>query len=288
MKVLILGQGYIGSFLNKYLSDHFRTSCFKQCALDYTNKNDISNFLAATNWDVVVNCSGFTGVPNVDNCEEEKNKCWFYNVVAPHTVLLAADKYGIPVIHVSSGCIYTGYERQFTENDEPNFGLYNSASSYYSKTKHAFETIAKNFNACILRVRMPFDGTLNRKNYINKIFKYDNLISQPNSITSVTDLSDLIKQIILNVKNMPVGPLNAVNHGSVEANQVVDMLKSEGVSNPNWQIIDIKNLNTVAQRSNCVLDSYKLFSLGYNMPTSLQSLERDVKEFAAQIKQAQA
>lgn len=283
MKVLILGEGYIGSFLNKHLQPLFRTSCLRQSALDYTNINTITNFLAATNWDVVINCFGFTGVPNVDNCEQEKNKCWFYNVVAPHTVLVAADKHNIPVIHVSSGCIYTGYEKQFTEEDEPNFGLYNPCSSYYSKTKHAFETIAKNFNASILRIRMPFDSTQNRKNYLNKIYSYNNLISLPNSLTSIFDLSNLIKQMIENLQNLPQGPLNVANHGHVEAKTIVNMLKDNGVSNPNWNFIDLKDLNTTAQRSNCVLDTYKLFKLGLNMPPAIQSLERDVKEFAKQI-----
>ena len=83
-------------------------------------------------FDVAVNCSGYTGKPNVDACEDEKWKCWEYNVTAPVRTAETLNLFRIPVIHISSGCIYEGDEF-FTEDHMPNFGLYTDHSSFYSK-----------------------------------------------------------------------------------------------------------------------------------------------------------
>ena len=63
---------------------------------------------------------------------------------------------GVKLVHVSSGCIYDGYEKDFTEEDPPNFCWEadkrywkerdsHLRSSFYSssKTMHAIKVCAK-------------------------------------------------------------------------------------------------------------------------------------------------
>jgi len=283
MNILLLGKGYIGGLLLTSLSKEHSVKIIQRQDLDYTNKNTLFNFLKANKYDIIINCSGFTGTPNVDGCELHKNDCWFYNVVAPHNVLLAADALNVPVFHVSSGCIYSGYEKDFTEQDEPNFGIYSNTSSYYSKCKHAFETISKNFNVYIFRIRMPFDGTTHRKNYLNKLYTYDNLISQKNSLTSTQDLCDFIAKFLSVFQDVQPGPINVVNPGAVDAEYILNLFSQNKIINKNWKIIELTDLITRAQRSNCILDSRKLADLGLSLPSAYKSLERDVKEFATKV-----
>jgi dTDP-4-dehydrorhamnose reductase len=283
MNLLILGRGYIGTALENALKKQHTVKTIQRKDVDYTDKNILHKFLGRNSFDLIINCSGYTGSPNVDGCEANKSDCWFYNVVAPHNVLLVADALKIPVFHVSSGCIYSGYEKDFTEQDEPNFGIYSTVSSYYSKCKHAFETISKNFNAYIFRIRMPFDGTVHRKNYLNKIYTYNNLISLKNSLTSVQDLCDCINKFLSIYKDVQPGPINIVNPEPLDAQFILQLFKQYNVVNQNWKLIELEDLNTVANRSNCVLDSSRLASLGLSLPSSYTSLERDVKAFATKV-----
>ena len=188
-KVLLLGLGYIGTKLKNYLQDRGNNvTAFCQKDFDYTCEKNLLNHIATNNYDYVVNCSGYTGRPNVDGCEIHKPECWYYNVVIGTLINQVCTKLGVKHICVSSGCIYTGYEKTFTENDTPNFGLYNNASSFYSKSKHALETLFNYECSAILRIRMPFDGNIEDKNYLIKILRYNNLISYDKSLTNIDDL----------------------------------------------------------------------------------------------------
>jgi len=283
--ILLLGKGYIGTALEQHLlSNNFTVTSFSRSQLDYTSPSTLQKYLKENNnFEAVINCSGYTGFPNVDGCEKHKQDCWFWNVIVPRNIVLSSNMFMIPTIQVSSGCIYTGHEKEFTEEDEPNFGLFSDVSSFYSKCKHASETIFQNCYGYILRIRMPFDGTLGSKNYLNKIFKYNNLISLKNSLTSTSDLNQFITKFLYLLKTIPAGPINVVNPGGVEAKEIVNLLKKHGVENPSWNFIDLKSLNTVANRSNCVLSTEKLRLYNLELPPAMQSLERDIALFARNV-----
>lgn len=285
-RVLILGKGYIGTSLNAYLeARNIEITHLKRAEFDYTNPVLFQRYIKDNLADIelVINCSGYTGAPNVDGCELNKQDCWFWNVIVPRNIVLSANTYNIPVIQVSSGCIYNGYEKEYTEKDEPDFGIYSNVSSFYSKCKHACETILQNCYVYILRIRMPFDGTTNKKNYLNKLFKYNKLISLENSLTSVQDLCEFIFKMLFLYKNFPAGPINVVNSGRINAQAILEIFKKYGVTNPSWEIIDLKDLNTVANRSNCVLSDSLIQSLNCGLPPALQSLERDISEFSRHV-----
>ena len=143
MNVLILGKGYIGSYLEKYLKTC--SSKLKDVRIvsrdlcDYSTVTGLHDLMEQKWVDFIINCSGFTGKPNVDACEDAKDLCWDLNVTVPSRIAQVCLENNIPFGQVSSGCIYTGYEKEYSETDIPNFGLYNNESSFYSKSKHACE-----------------------------------------------------------------------------------------------------------------------------------------------------
>jgi UDP-glucose 4,6-dehydratase len=285
--VLILGKGYIGSQLDTFLRrKNLQVISYRKSELDYTNPFILQKLLLdhKDTFEVIINCSGYTGSPNVDACEANKKDCWYWNVIVPHNIVLAASTHYLPVFNISSGCIYSGYDKEFTENDEPNFGLYNDMSSYYSKTKHACETLLSGLYAYTFRVRMPFEDTLNSKNYLNKLFKYDTLISQPNSLTSVADMCELIFRMLFLYRQMSPGPINVVNEGTIEAREIVDMMKHHGIVNDNWKFIELADLQVKANRSNCILSNSKLKEYNVPLPDVRSSLERDISELSKYLK----
>lgn len=281
---LILGKGFVGT----HLSHHFRINnieheIYSQSELNYTDPDTLWKYLDTNNKDIryVINCSGYTGVPNVDACEDNKELCFNYNVRYPYNVVQIANQFSIPVIHIGSGCIYSGYDKAYTEEDIPNFGFYSDDSSYYSKCKHLFEEWVKGCNCYVLRIRIPFTDVMTRKNYFSKLLNYDTLINELNSVTSLNDFDEFIVRFI-NTKP-EYGIYNVVNPEPVKAEEVVDILQSFAIKNSNWKFIDVKDLNTKANRSNCVLSTDKIAKYGLQLPNTKESLIRDIKTLAASL-----
>jgi dTDP-4-dehydrorhamnose reductase len=283
MKILILGKGYIGNYLAKANKDHNVTHISK-ADLNYEDPDVFIKFLHKETdypkayFDWIINCSGYTGKPNVEGCETDKENCYHYNVTVPLYITKVANRFRIPIIHIGSGCIYSGYAKPYTEDDLPDFGVDNHHSSFYSKTKDAFEKLSEHLERYIFRIRIPFNGIVEPKNYLWKLLNYNNLISQQNSITNVDDLVDFVYKFI--EKNRPLGVYNVTNNGSIEAKEVVDILKQHGLENPNWNFVSIPDAKFKVGRSNCILNTSKIESMGLGLPDVKESLERAIKQYA--------
>lgn len=274
--ILVIGRGFIGTKLYTYLAEKkLSVLSISQKVINYTNEQDLFEYLKKNNFSHVINCCGYTGVPNVDGCELNKDMCWKYNVTIASTIDRICAQFNIKCMHVSSGCIYSGYEKEYEETDIPNFGLFNSNSSFYSKSKHAFETVYNKNNSAILRIRMPFTPLRENKNYLYKLLKYDNLISYKNSLTSVEDLCEFIYKF---VDAFAPGIYNVVNPNPLDAQEITSIMKKYGKINVNWKFVEVKDLNIIAGRSNCTLSSNKLKSLGLCLPDSHASLDKCIKE----------
>ena len=255
--VLILGHGYVGSQLISHVDiDKNNYHICSRKDMDYHDESTLRKFLLNKRIEYVINCAGFTGRPNVDEGELKKKECWELNVLLPIKISKTCKELNINYIHISSGCIYGGYEKEFTETDSPNFGLFDN-SSFYSKSKHAFETL--NDYGCTIRVRMPFTTLYHERSYLYKIFKYDNLVNFTNSKTYIPDLCNFIDYIINNnISANKIGVINFVNPGARDTQFIIDRMKSYRLENKNWKIVNIKDINIIAPRSNCVLSIEKL------------------------------
>lgn len=272
--ILILGKGYLGTFI--YNSLKLKRDCillgFKD--LNYHNIILLKKFINSNNIEYVINCSGFTGRPNVDEGELKKEECWNLNVSSPLKINELCDKIGVRYVHISSGCIYTGYDKDYTESDKPNFGLFDE-SSFYSKTKHTFELMSKSLNNKIIRVRMPVSPDNNSRNYLGKILNYENLIDFRNSKTYLPDLCNFLDILIgVDTVGFWVGQdiYNVVNSEPLTTKEVCEIMKSSGKENKNWKFVDTESLQMRAPRSNCVLDGSKVDSL-YKMRTETEIIK---------------
>ena len=128
---------------------------------------------------------------------------------------------------------------------------------------------------------MPFCAYNSERNYINKIINYDNLVCYKNSMTSIDDLCTFTKEFLMHrfYKNYP-GIYNVVNEGSLDGKDVVELLSKYNIINPNWKFVDIESLSLKANRSNCVLSTDKIKSLGLTLPDSRVSMESCIKQLS--------
>jgi dTDP-4-dehydrorhamnose reductase len=272
-EILILGKGYIGIAL---LFGLWERPAYIISAADVNYHDPITfrRWVLGNGIQTVINASGFTGRPNVDQAETEKELCWKLNVQSPIQINRTCDDLGIRYIHISSGCIYNGYNKEFMEEDKPNFGMFDY-SSYYSKTKHEFELLSSDFDNKILRVRMPVSGINEPRNYLSKLLKYDNLINFRNSKTYIPDLCKFV-DALLDTKNW-VGQdiYNVVNPNPLNVSEIMKVFVKNNLVNPKWKIIPLDKLDTLAPRSNCVLDSTKVQTI-YKMRDEMDVIEESV------------
>lgn len=284
MRVLILGNGYVGGALAKCLSTCYNVTLLSKKDLDYTDRAKLFVYInkQKDRFSFVINTCGYTGRPNVDACEDNKEDTWHYNVVVPVNIQKVCKDSGVELIHVSSGCIYNGYEKEYTEEDEPDFGLTTTCSSWYSKTKHACELMMKDRDVYLFRIRMPFCATWSERNVLTKLIKYDNVIDQLNSVTNLEDFCGFIMYFMSDVfdrKKHEYGIYNVVNPQPLNTSEVIQVLDEFGLGNPNWKQIDLEELykNTKTQRSNCVLSDGKISNLDLKLPDTMQSIRRCVQ-----------
>jgi dTDP-4-dehydrorhamnose reductase len=219
----------------------------------------VAALLDAEKPEVVVNCAGKTGRPNVDWCETHKEETLHANVLGPIVLLEECLARGIYLVHMSSGCIYEGdgstsltTGKGFTEEDPPNF-----FGSFYSRTKAWSDQIMKDFPVLNLRLRMPFDGSGNDRSLLTKLAKYSKVLDVQNSITY---LPDFLKAAEILISKRKTGTYNIVNDGTISPYQIMQLYKDIVDPKHTFEKLTLDDLSTVvkAGRSNCVLSTEKL------------------------------
>ncbi|MBT5516822.1 sugar nucleotide-binding protein, partial [Candidatus Peregrinibacteria bacterium] len=143
MKILIFGKGYIGHKFTDFFGDKAVLSDVR-----IENYSEVKAEIEKQMPDVVINCAGKTGRPNVDWCEDNKMETMASNVLAPLILARACEALDVYMVHIGSGCVYEGgFEKGFVEGDEPNFD-----GSFYSRTKAISESMLKEFPVLQLRI----------------------------------------------------------------------------------------------------------------------------------------
>lgn len=294
--IFLLGaSGYVGGAFQRELTR--RGLPFKplsRAELDYSQFRVLADALKSHRPQLVINCGGFTGKPNVDACEAQRTETILGNIVLAQTVAQACDASGVRLGAVSSGCIYTGAKVQnedgtwtiredlnapdlaelltsrstkiqsFDENDIPNF-TFENGSSFYSGTKAIAEKVLLAFpSAYVWRLRMPFEERDHPRNYLTKLQTYPKLYQNWNSLSHLGDFASACVQIA--EADLPGGAYTVVNPGYVSTRGVVELIKK--LRRPEWEPLFWRDDNefyqkaALARRSNCLLHSAKLATSG--------------------------
>lgn len=271
LNVLIFGgRGYLGQ--------QFR-SLYPQAAAPEADIADPAAVAAALDRhrpDVVINCAGKTGRPNVDWCEDHKEETLRANVTGPLVLLHACLPRGLFLVHLGSGCIYAGDNggKGFTEDDPPNF-----AGSFYSRTKAWSDQMLREFPVLNLRLRMPFDGTRGERSLITKLRRYQRVLTEPNSLTCLPDLMRAAAELIA---RRVTGTFNVVNPGAMSPFDVMTRYRALVDPDHRFEPLAVDRLGevTTAGRSNCLLNTDKLRAAGIVLPPVEAAIDAALRELA--------
>jgi dTDP-4-dehydrorhamnose reductase len=272
MIYLLGGSGYVGHAYQALLTRKgvpFRN--LRRADLDYTNGELLKASLLRDKPEFLINAAGYTGKPNVDACELHKHECLLGNAVLPGVIADACAAAGVPWGHVSSGCIYTGARPDgsgFREGDTPNFTFRTNYCSFYSGSKAlGEEVLAGKPQVYVWRLRIPFNNVDNPRNYLTKLMRYSTLLEATNSISQLEEF--VASTFACWEKRVPFGTYNVTNPGAITTHEVVELIKQSGVCHKDFVFFknEAEFMKTAAKtpRSNCVMDSSKLASVGITM-----------------------
>jgi dTDP-4-dehydrorhamnose reductase len=282
MKVSILGKGFIAEHLPYHQID---------ARVDYSSKQ-IHNLLDLEKPDVLINCIGYTGRPNIDQIEANREKAALTNTALPILLAEACAQKSIHMIQIGSGCLFFGksphiihaitasaeVDTGWKETDFPN------PQSYYSKTKAACDYVLGDMkNVATLRIRMPISTKDHHRNLINKLRGYKQIIDIPNSMTF---LDDLARCIDWTIKTGQTGIFHVANPQPITAAQIMREYQKHRPHHQ-FEIISEEQLDklTIAKRSNCLLDTSKLRLAGFEMTPSEQALKQCMVEYVKNLKE---
>lgn len=267
-KILILGKGFIGQRLGEVWG------C-PPSARKIRTFEDAWEEVEKYNPEVIINCIGYTGKRNVDDCELDKDKTLLSNTFVPLILGEVALRKKIKLVHISSGCIYQfdySQEEPIKEEKIPDFfHLFYSRSKIYAE--RALEVLSKEFDILIIRIRIPLDNRPHPKNLLSKLITYRKVIDIPNSVTYIPDFIKALQHLLkINAR----GVYNVVNKGEMRYPFLLDVYKRY-VPDFNYEVIDYKDLNLV--RTNLVLSTEKLEKTGFKVREIQEVVEECVKGF---------
>ena len=288
-KILLLGaSGYIGGKFKAYLAKHnFQTLIPSRSHINYCDFGSLRQYIRENRGiDFLINAAGFTGKPNVDQCEVRREETLQGNLLLPQMISHLAEVENIRWLQISSGCIYEGDNsgKGFTEEDEPNFSFNNNNCSFYSGVKALAEIYLREDPRCyVARLRIPFDENDGPRNYISKLMTYRKIYDNVNSISHIGDFTRTCINLYEN--NCPTGIYNITNEGVVSTRQVVLMIQE--ILKPNREFDYFANdkefyLDSKARRSNCILNVNKIREVGFPMRPVREALKEAIMNWVPQ------
>ena len=274
MKLLLFGyKGWIGKQIFELLKTISENEVITT-DIRVDNYDEIDKFIFEHKPDRIISVIGRTYGDNINSIDylEKKGNLKINindNLYSPLNLALISKKYNIHLTYMGTGCIFNGYDKEYLENDEPDF-----FGSSYSIVKGFTDRIMKNFdNVLNVRIRMPITNDINsNRNFINKIINYKKICSMNNSMTVLPDLLPLLIDMIIKKE---IGTINLVNPGYISHNEILELYKENKNPNFTWENITIEEQNQLllSERSNNILNTEKI-----------QKLYPDVKDIKTSIK----
>ena len=231
-KIMVTGcNGQLGRAINKeYAKDdvEFINTDVAEgegvISLDITDVDAVLALAEKARPDVIINCAAHT---NVDACETQWDLAYRINAIGPRNLSIAASKYDIKLIHVSTDYVFPGTSpKPLTEFDAVD------PISAYGKTKLEGENFVKEFapKHFIFRTAWLYgDG----KNFVKTMLKlsesHDVITVVSDQFGSPTSAAELAKMIHFLEPTENYGTYHATCEGQCSwADFAVEIFKKAG------------------------------------------------------------
>lgn len=156
---------------------------------------DLKTILKKNQIDILINCSGLTGV---EECENKFTLANQLNGLLPGQLANIASKLNIKFIHISTDHLFDGTKKMYTEKDETN------PLNNYALTKLLGETqvFQNNIDAIVIRTNFFGKGPNYKSSFSDKIISslkknekitlFDNVYYTPIHINEISEIVDIL------------------------------------------------------------------------------------------------
>ncbi|MBI2444513.1 MAG: sugar nucleotide-binding protein [Candidatus Magasanikbacteria bacterium] len=258
MKILIIGNGYLG----KRCADYWPDAVISDKKI--YSVADARAVLQKHQPAVVLNAAGVVGKPNVDWCESHPRETIIGNTILPLQIAEACQEAGVYLLHLGTGCVF--YD---ASPDPPGWREDDFANpvAVYTRTKYAADLALSTLpNIGIARIRMPVDYLPVPNNLIYKLVSFPRVIDVENSVTIVEDMVLACRRLL--EKRAP-GIFHVTNPGAIRHREIIALY--EELVDPAHRNEWITASELVAQglaqkkRSNVILQSSRLEQYGIRL-----------------------
>lgn len=251
-RILILGAGYIGRRIQQETG-------YVICDQKISSYQDLLAIVKKYKPHTLINCAGYVGKNNIDDCEKAIDECLLANTFLPIWLGELACRTKIKVVHISSGCIYHyryTKDKPIREGKKPDYNdLFYSRSKIYAD--QVLEHLTKSFNILILRIRVPLDIYPHPRNLLTKLIKYKKVISEPNSVTYIPDFIKALEHLL---KIKAKGTFNVAVKGGLRYKQ---LLEAYQLHVPGFKFTKTSLKKLGLARTSLVLSTKKLEKTGF-------------------------
>lgn len=192
-KILILGNGFIGSNLYKYfiLKTKYNTIITNKKEVDIIDINTINNYFKYNNFDYIIYS---IGIKDIKKCENNQDLAYAVNTTGISNIIKNLNT-NTKIIYISTDYIFDGKSGNYSENSIPN------PKTFYGKSKLLGEEYClKHENSIVVRTSGVYGrGCLWLSNLIDSLKNKEriNCFSDVyNSPTYAINLADMINDLI--------------------------------------------------------------------------------------------
>lgn len=205
MRILIVGNGWLGNKLKEYLGAEMSVGRLQDL-----------NEAIVENYDVVINAAAKT---DIDWCEKNKFETLAINAVDAADVAGVCEATGTKYVFISSACIFEseGSNDWKTELSTPNPGCFYALSKVVGEHL-VFEA---NPDALVVRIRLPISEWPHPRNTLTKIMGYKNLQTNGESITVIEDMLPVLEGLI---REDAKGVYHLINEGTISPVEMAEYM----------------------------------------------------------------
>lgn len=283
VNIILIGNGYIGSMFSTQIGageiHSLRTFRHTETTFALDAIRGLKGKYAA-----VINCAAYVKDGRADACEENKADTVLGNIVLPARIADACQWANVPMLQVSTACMYNGDKdgAGWNEDDPPQLSWRDRSDcgTYVASKQLAEEVVSKSCDAWIARIRLPFDNIDHPRNFISKIRNYPKVYDNVNSLAHRGEFVSACIQMI--EQRVPFGTYNVLNQGAIWAHDICEMMKKIPILRREFVYWDENEfMRDVAKtpKSNCMLSVKKLLNTGIRMSPVDEAVERSLQNW---------
>ena len=230
MKIAIIGaNGRLGAALAREYARDFELTSFERRQLDLGQLDRVRSALAATKFELLINCAALT---NVDYCESHREEAFVVNAEAPRLLAEIANEKSARLVHFSTDYVFDGKKTDpYVEEDKA------VPLSVYGESKLEGEQRVLEASSQHLVVRLSWVFGPAKPSFIDQIIQRarenDVVTAVADKFSAPTFTIDVAGWLRLVVEKSANGILHLTNNGGCSwqewAQYAIDVCRSRGL-----------------------------------------------------------